>query len=103
MAKPTDFFVGITDLFSIILPGASIAYVCIKVEEHLETDILGLRRLSHTNEGYIAFFVVSYLLGHAMDMVGAVVLDSLYDLTYAHWKRSNDVSFATWQQGHQGG
>jgi hypothetical protein len=96
MAKPTDFFVGITDLFSIILPGASIAYVCIKVEEHLETDILGLRRLSHTNEGYIAFFVVSYLLGHAMDMVGAVVLDSLYDLTYAHWKRSNDVSFATW-------
>jgi hypothetical protein len=96
MAKPSDFFVGITDLFSIILPGASMTYVCILVEEQRGTDLLGMLRLSHTNEGYIAFFVMSYLIGHGMDMIGSVVLDSLYDQTYAHWKRSRNVSPARW-------
>jgi hypothetical protein len=96
VAKPSDFFVGITDFFSIILPGASMTYVCILVEERRGTDLLGLLKLSHTNEGYIAFFVVSYLIGHGMDMIGSVVLDDLFDLTYAHWKRALNISLARW-------
>ena len=96
MAKPSDFFVGITDLFSIILPGASMTYVCIQVEEQRGADLLGLLKLNHTNEGYVAFFVVSYLIGHGMDLIGSVVLDDLFDLTYAHWKRNSNVTFARW-------
>ncbi len=96
LAKPSDFFVGITDLFSIILPGASMTYVCIKVEEQRGADLLGLLKLNHTNEGYVAFFVVSYLIGHGMDLIGSVVLDDLFDLTYAHWKRSLNIPLARW-------
>lgn len=96
MAKPTDFFLGITDLFSIVLPGASITYVGMKVEEHFGQDLLGLLKLSHTNEGYIAFFAMSYLVGHGIDLVGGILLDPLYDLTFAHWKRCRDKSLRCW-------
>ena len=98
MAKPTDFFVGITDLFSIILPGTALTYVCILVEKGLHLDVLGLLGLTSTNPnaGYVAFFVVSYLIGHGMDMAGAQILDPLYDLTYADAKRRGDLGLTTW-------
>ena len=97
MAKPADFFVGVTDLFSVILPGAALAYVCYMVEKHIGSDVLGFRALG-TYEGYLAFFVAAYLLGNVMDMVGAAILDNIYDLTYAHWKRSDPMSLKQWWQ-----
>ena len=73
MAKPGDFFVSVTDLFSIILPGMATAYVLLKVEEHEGQDLLSLRSLGGKTEGYVAFLVVAYLLGHLIDMVGATI------------------------------
>jgi hypothetical protein len=88
MAKPTDFFVGITDLFSIILPGALMTYIWIVAEQHSTSGLLGPVKASHSNTEYLAFLAISYLVGHGMDMVGAVVLDDFYDLTFADWKKS---------------
>jgi hypothetical protein len=87
MAKPTDFFVGVTDLFSVILPGAALTFVALRIEECAGKDLLGLIQLQK-EERYIAFFVVAYLLGHVTDMIGASLIDNVYDLTYAHWKQS---------------
>src|SRR5581483_9569036 len=87
MAKPSDFFVGVMDVFSIILPGVSLAYLLLKVEENQGADILNLRDLHGKPDGYIAFFVVAYLLGHLMDLVGATILDWTYDHTYVRWRR----------------
>jgi hypothetical protein len=87
MAKPGDFFVGVTDLFSIILPGASLAFVLLKVEEVQHLDVLKLRSLGGT-PGYVAFFVTAYLLGHLTNMAGATILDWIYDHTHAAWRRS---------------
>jgi hypothetical protein len=96
--KPSDFFVGVTDLFSVILPGTCIAYICLQLERSAvpEMDVLGLRHLGDKYEGYLAFLAVAYLLGHVLDMVGAIFLDNLYDLTYAHWKRSHPMSVMEW-------
>jgi hypothetical protein len=98
LEKPTDFFVGVTELFSVILPGTCIAYVCLLLERAADppADILGLRHLSDKNEGYLVFAVVSYLLGSVLDMLGALFLDNLYDLTIAHWKRSHPMSVTEW-------
>ena len=96
MAKPTDFFVGITDLFSIILPGALMTYIWIIAEQHSASGPLGPVRASHTNTEYLSFLAMSYLVGHGMDMVGAVVLDDIYDLTFADWKKSRDISPKHW-------
>jgi hypothetical protein len=96
MAKPTDFFLGITDLFSVLLPGACIAFVGLKVAEHRPTDLLGKLGLSAYEgyEGYIAFFVVAYLLGHLMDYGGSQVWDEGYDRMYARRKRSRALKRA---------
>jgi hypothetical protein len=87
MAKPTDFFVGITDLFSIILPGALMTYIWIVAEQHSASGLMGPVKSSHSNTEYLSFLAMSYLVGHGMDMVGAVVLDDFYDLTFADWKK----------------
>ena len=98
MAKPSDFFVGVTDLFSILLPGAAITYACLRLEQLASKDVLLLRQLE-TKEGWVAFFVVAYLLGHVLDMAGAFVLDPLYDATYANWKRSSStMKFKEWMR-----
>ena len=71
-------------------------YVCVKVLEQRSTDILDLRALGGTNAGYVAFLVMSYLVGHGVDLVGSLLWDELYDLTYAHWKRSVAISPVRW-------
>lgn len=96
MAKPTDFFVGITDLFSIILPGALMTYIWIVAEQHSGAGLLGPVKASHSNTEYLSFLAISYLVGHGMDMVGAVILDDIYDLTFADWKKSRGTSPKHW-------
>lgn len=87
MAKPTDFFVGVTDLFSVILPGACIAFVGKEAMELCKCQQWGLDR----NQSYVVFFVVAYLLGHLMDYGGSKVWDPLYDRAYARRKRKAAV------------
>lgn len=101
MAKPSDFFLGVTDLFSVLLPGAALTYVLARLELHevelgRMNDGLGLLHWSANTSGYVAFLVLSYLVGHGTDMLGSVALDGLYDITYAHLKRSKQVSPMIW-------
>jgi len=86
VAKPGDFFVGITDLFSILLPGACICFVAMRLERidwASQTTRLGLEK----EGGYVAFFVAAYIVGHLMDLCGAFCWDGLYDRTYARRRR----------------
>ncbi len=87
MAKPGDFFVGVTDLFSVLLPGAVLTFIAMRAEESLGlVDLFGLLQLKDA-AGYTAFAVSAFLLGHLVDMVGAAVLDGIYDLLYADFRR----------------
>ena len=87
MAKPSDFFVGVTDLFSIILPGLALTLIAVQMEQQAGHDLLGLRQSLGEKEQYLAFFVGAYIAGHVVDLIGALVLDRVYDVTYARWKR----------------
>ncbi len=88
MEKPGDFFVGVTDLFSVLLPGAVVSFVAMKAEQslHPPADLFGLLQLRDAS-GYTAFVVCSFLLGHLADMIGASFLDRVYDLSYADYMR----------------
>jgi hypothetical protein len=99
MAKPGDFFVGVTDLFSVLLPGAVVSFVAMRAEQSLNppADLFGLLELKDA-AGYTAFLVSSFLLGHLVDMVGASVLDSVYDLLYADFMRCR-TGFRSWLKG----
>jgi hypothetical protein len=82
MTKPADFFIGVLDFFSILLPGAMTTWL---VTRYLTAD--DLRGSLAIREGgvepgatvlWIAFLVASYTLGHFVFMIGAQ-LDPLYD------------------------
>jgi hypothetical protein len=90
--KPADFFIGITDFFAIILPGAFLSYLALVA---LRQNGPGLIKLPSegTAEGWVAFLLSSYLLGHFASLIGAAFLDRLYERTYVTlWTR-------TWRWG----
>ena len=98
MAKPGDFFVGVTDLFSVLLPGAVLTFFAMRAEQSFgHVDLFGLMQLKDA-AGYTAFVVSSFLLGHLADMAGASVLDHIYDSTYAAFKRYPH-GFRSWIAG----
>ncbi len=77
--KPSDLFVGIVDFFSVLLPGAVLAFA-------LQLAKVGFieSQLAHRSPQtkWIVFVLASYLLGHFVFLIGAAFLDDLYDATY---------------------
>lgn len=77
--KPSDLFVGIVDFFSVLLPGAVLAFA-------FQLAKVGFieSQLAHRSQQtkWVVFALVSYLLGHFVFLIGAAFLDDLYDATY---------------------
>jgi 8-oxo-dGTP pyrophosphatase MutT (NUDIX family) len=76
--QPEKFFTGVTDFFSILLPGAVLTY---SLQDAFGPLILGASysRLG-TTQGWAAFLLSSYLLGHFIFLIGAWVFDDhVYD------------------------
>ena len=75
--EPQKFFIGLTDFFSILLPGALLSGVLLyemSTPNHLgcklpEVIVAG---------GWVAFFLASYLFGHLLFLLGSW-LDTFYD------------------------
>lgn len=84
--KPGEFFVGVTDFFSIVLPGAGITFIALfwagQIEVPADHVLHGLLSLSGT-PAWAAFAVVAYALGHIVASAGAL-LDPLYDSRRGH-------------------
>lgn len=83
--KPADFFVGVMDFFTILLPGALLTFVL----RDVGTPVFGaaLPALNTAAEKWIAFIVSSYILGHLLHHLGSV-LDYFYDWLYVKkWRR----------------
>ncbi|MBL8189914.1 MAG: hypothetical protein JNK38_18005 [Acidobacteria bacterium] len=85
--KPSDLFVGIVDFFSVLLPGAVLAFA-------LQLAKVGFieSQLNHrsTQTKWIVFVLASYLLGHFVFLIGAAFLDDWYDATYAKRRYSGN-------------
>jgi hypothetical protein len=76
--KPSDLFVGISDFFGIVLPGAVTLFVVMEVlarlgvpEDHVVAQMTGTR-------GWVASCVIAYVAGHFIASLGAR-LDQIYD------------------------
>jgi hypothetical protein len=79
--KPSEFFVGVVDLFSIILPGGVLTFALQRSLSDQETfkNVCGDL---HDAAGWAAFLIASYILGHFIFAVGSLLLDDVYDTTY---------------------
>jgi ADP-ribose pyrophosphatase YjhB (NUDIX family) len=64
--EPQKFFIGVIDFFSIILPGALLVY------------LLGGFHGVEGTEPWLVFLFASYLMGHLLNLIGAIVFDDAY-------------------------
>jgi hypothetical protein len=85
-ASPKDFFIGITEFFSLLLPGA--LFVGLFTEEaQAIASVLGL-----PTDGFgaaVGFAVASYIAGHVLHAAGSL-LDRAYDRWYSRPRRSRE-------------
>lgn len=87
MAEPDKFHIGVIDLFSILLPGAALAYHVRLLAEQGRFGI-SLPRPRSEAEGWAMFLIAAYILGHFIFVFGSR-LDSAYD------------GVLTWLRAHQ--
>ena len=76
--KPSDFFVGVIDVFAILLPGSLLAFAT----QDLATQyVLGgiLPPVQGDIQSWVAFFFAAYLLGHFIFLIGSFLDSLVYD------------------------
>jgi len=75
--EPQKFFIGVIDLFSILMPGAVLSYYMYR---RVPASTFGLSRWNIAGvEGWLIFFFSSYLLGHFLFFMGSWLDDYAYD------------------------
>jgi hypothetical protein len=86
--KPGDFFLGIIDFFSTLVPGA-IATFLIITPGNCQSLIPWSYVERGSAEGWAVFLIFAYVLGHLIAAVASILLDALYDRIYARWRRAS--------------
>lgn len=73
-------------IYFIFLPGSLLSFLFLDVARQ---NIIGklLPEIEGVAANWIAFALVAYLLGHFASLLGAVMLDSVYDRTFVKYKR----------------
>jgi ADP-ribose pyrophosphatase YjhB (NUDIX family) len=74
--SPQNFFIGLIDFFSVILPGA--LFVIVLMGLVTPTELVDGTPLDGVT-GWLAFLFASYLLGHVVFAVGSLLDDWIYD------------------------
>ena len=84
MPKPGDLFLNVLGFFAVLVPGALLAY--------LGSDVIvgwaggALPAIVGNVQHWVAFLVVSYLLGQTLYALGSWRLDPLYKAWYVPYK-----------------
>jgi hypothetical protein len=97
--KPSDFFVGITDFFAILLPGALLSFLAQRYALNNIFNGVVLPQLHGPTQHWIAFAFASYVLGHIVSTLGSP-LDELsnhiLNPIFHHLKRQKSESARAW-------
>ena len=82
--KPQDIFLGVIDLFAILLPGMVLAFfMAAPGLQFLEQQGMTLGAPGR----WLAYFAGAYTLGHFLSLGGGYVLDSIYDRLWERRKQ----------------
>lgn len=93
--KPGDLFFGLMEFLGFIVPGfilsvtlpTIINYPCLK-----SIDITGEKTTAFS---WFAFIMISYILGHFLHHICAMILNPIYEITYLKMKLKKHKSFIT--------
>lgn len=99
MPKPSDFFVGVIDLFAVLLPGAALLLVVVvgmALPSEAAPRSLWPTLTDDPGVKWMVLFLASYLLGHVLAAVGGWILDPVYDRYYRDgWKGAKSSGTST--------
>jgi hypothetical protein len=93
--KPSDFFIGSFEFFSVIIPGAIGTYILWFLFK--DTQLSSAFPIPAGTAAWIAFAVTSFILGYAVQPPSHI-LNRLYDYTYRRYQRRKGdplLDFAT--------
>jgi len=102
--KPQDFFIGVIDFFSVLLPGTLITYFLMGVfyDNH---DVFGPGKIFPSPENevikWVFFLIVAYLIGSIVFMIGSF-LDRIYDkfLRRTLFQKNYDLTYLAARDVH---
>ncbi len=97
--KPQDFFIGVIDFFSVILPGALVTYFLMGL---LYADVFGTGKVfplpETKTQQWVVFLIATYIIGNIIFLIASLLLDKLvYDkyLRNRFFKKNFDLSYHT--------
>jgi hypothetical protein len=76
--EPQTFFIGIIDLFSVLLPGALATALLRHVEKNESLSKI-FTPFTDSNARWATFLFASYLLGHFIFLLGSILDELIYD------------------------
>ncbi len=94
--KPSDIFIGVTDFFSVLLPGSLFTWFCYGYAPDTSCKTFSIFYLPNGETEQVALFLMlAYIVGNLL-FATASKLDSYYDKYARAWfKKNNDICFHT--------
>ena len=81
--KPGDLYIGVVELFAILLPGAILTYLVwrLHLQYLIEHSAAPLHNLAPGEgaAGYFTFAVLSYVVGHFLAALGWIFMDPVFE------------------------
>src|SRR6266566_866477 len=95
--KPSDFFIGVIDFFSVLLPGALLTFFLKGLlYRRLFGEGMVFPALNNEAQKAIAFLLATYVVGNLIFLMGSLLLDNLvYDkfLRNTFFRKNFDLAY----------
>jgi hypothetical protein len=94
--KPSDFFIGVTDFFSIICPGALLTFFLLGQLEVKNINLTGIfPAITSDTQKVLIFLLTTYIVGNLIFPIAAVLDKYVYDkIRHMPWFKKNfDVCY----------
>lgn len=93
--KPGDLFFGLMEFLAFIVPGFILSITLSAIVDHSCLKLIDVTGKESTAFSWFAFIMISYILGHFIHHICAMILNPIYERTYLKIKLKEHRSFIT--------
>jgi hypothetical protein len=91
--KPGDLFFGLMEFLAFIVPGFFLTVTLPKIIEYAPLKSIDITGEKTTTFSWFAFVMISYILGHFLHHICAMILNPIYEVTYLKIKLKKHETF----------
>lgn len=93
--KPGDLFFGLMEFLAFIVPGFILSFTLTTIFDYHCLKSIDITAEKATTFSWFAFIIISYILGHFIHHICAMVLNPIYEKTYLKIKLKKHQAFIT--------